>query len=151
MKRKCVIALMAAMLFSSEILFSVSSEWGAGIPAKAQDADQYALMQYAAYEDHIEITACDSAATEVVVPSEIEGLPVTVIGDGAFSYCSALTAVSLPDTVTDIGASAFAECTALREIRIPESVGNFGANAFANTPGLWHSKQSIRLSWSIRF
>ena len=55
---------------------------------------------------------------------------VTSIGTGAFSYCSALSAVSLPDSLCTIGMSAFANCTSLKEITIPATVTEIGDYAF---------------------
>lgn len=40
----------------------------------------------------------------------------------AFSNCTSLTSVSIPDTVTSIGDEAFMGCTMLKEITIPTSV-----------------------------
>jgi hypothetical protein len=47
---------------------------------------------------------------------------VTSIGESAFSYCSALTGISIPDSVKSIGESAFSGCRALTSITIPDSV-----------------------------
>ncbi len=46
----------------------------------------------------------------VQVPASIDGLTVTAIGKKAFSGCSALRAVMLPDTVIEIGEQAFSLC-----------------------------------------
>ena len=53
--------------------------------------------------------------TYIVIPTEHNGLPVTSIGDFAFSHCSALS-VLIPDSVTGIGNSAFSYCKALTSI-----------------------------------
>ncbi len=52
------------------------------------------------------------------------------IADQAFYYCTALTAVTIPETVQTIGAWAFAGCTGLTEIVIPNSVVSIGEGAF---------------------
>lgn len=46
------------------------------------------------------------------------GPSVTAIGDDAFNSCTALTAVSIPDSVTEIGECAFYG-TALSSVSIP--------------------------------
>lgn len=53
------------------------------------------------------ITDCDYRVTEAVIPNEIEGVPVTSIGSEAFSQCSNLTNVEIPDSVTSVGNEAF--------------------------------------------
>ena len=55
---------------------------------------------------------------------------VTSIGDGAFSECSALTQVTIPESVTSIGEEAFSRCSALTQVTIPESVTSIGDGAF---------------------
>lgn len=51
----------------------------------------------------------------VNIPSEINGTPVTTIGNAAFRD-SSVTSVTIPDSVTEIGANAFAGCTNLTSV-----------------------------------
>ena len=64
------------------------------------------------------------------IPETLGGLPVTVIGDYAFSGCNELTSVTIPAGVTSIGASAFSECTALASVQLPDGLTSIGASAF---------------------
>ena len=68
------------------------------------------------------ITDCDQSVTEVVIPEEIEGVAVTEIGGSAFSGCSSLSSIEIPEGVTEIGGYAFYECSSLSSIEIPEGV-----------------------------
>ena len=61
---------------------------------------------------------------------------VTSIGDYAFSYCSGLTSITMPNSVTSIGGCAFDYCIGLTSIIIPDSVTSIGNNAFTNCSGL---------------
>ena len=72
----------------------------------------------------------DSTLTKIVIPYEIEGLPVTSIGDYAFYDCTGLTSINIPNSVTNIGGFAFASCTGLTSINIPNSVTNIEMYAF---------------------
>ena len=61
------------------------------------------------------------------------------IADNAFSGCSGLTSVTIPNSVTSIGAYAFYGCRGLTSVTIPNSVTNIGYGAFDGTG--WYNNQ----------
>ena len=61
---------------------------------------------------------------------------VTTIGDFAFSGCSGLTGITIPNSVTSIGSSAFYGCSGLTSVSIPNSVTSIGSSAFMDCSGL---------------
>ena len=69
--------------------------------------------------------------TSVTIPNS-----VTSIGDGAFSGCTGLSSVTIPNSVTSIGMSAFLSCTGLSSVTIPNSVTSIGNSAFSSCTGL---------------
>ena len=77
-----------------------------------------------------------ATSNNLVIPVTHNGLPVTRIGDNAFSGCSGLTSVTIPDSVTGIGSGAFYGCSGLTTIVIPDSVVSIGSSAFRNCSGL---------------
>ena len=72
----------------------------------------------------------------LVIPDTINGYKVTVIGKSAFSWCTDLKDVTIPDGVKTIETDAFISCHELRKIHIPNSVTSIGYNAFRNCPTL---------------
>lgn len=63
--------------------------------------------------------------TELVLKSG-----TVAIAGNAFSGCTGLKSITIPNTVTNIGNSAFYGCTALKSITIPSSVTTIGTGAF---------------------
>ncbi|MBQ4100306.1 MAG: leucine-rich repeat domain-containing protein, partial [Oscillospiraceae bacterium] len=55
---------------------------------------------------------------------------ITSISDGAFAGFTALTSLTIPDSVEVIGACVFNGCTALTEITIPSGAGTINDSAF---------------------
>ena len=52
------------------------------------------------------------------------------IGDNAFSGCSTITSITIPNSVTSIGSDAFYKCTSLTSVNIPNSVTSISWNVF---------------------
>ena len=61
---------------------------------------------------------------------------VTLISEYAFSYCSNLTGINIPESVTSIGWNAFDGCTNITNINIPESVLSIRDFVFYNCSSL---------------
>ena len=72
-----------------------------------------------------------SDLTSVTIPES-----VTTIASGAFQECSALTAITIPLSLTSISSGVFRNCSALTAITIPESVTSIGGGAFSGCSGL---------------
>lgn len=72
-----------------------------------------------------------------VVPSQIAGRKVTVIGAGAFRDCCSVVDIIIPESVTTIESFAFTESWAL--ISIPSTVTKIGSWAFSGCGGLYIS------------
>ncbi len=88
----------------------------------------------------------NGAAADVTIPSRYQGKPVTTIGHAAF-FNSAVTSVTIPDSVTSISDEAFINCPKLTNISIPNSVAYIGFSAFSSCTSL----KSITLPSSLSF
>lgn len=60
----------------------------------------------------------------------------TELGDYAFTQCSGLTSVTIPDSVTSIGEGAFFHCTSLESVNIPTGVTSIGVGTFNDCQSL---------------
>lgn len=130
-----------------------------GNPA-VQDAANAQLFDFAFTPDNTAvIVRYKGTAADVTIPSRYKGKPVTMIdhaafhdnsavtsvtipdsvtsiSDDAFAYCSSLTNISIPNSVTAIGSFAFNSCTSLKSITLPSSLSTIGNSAFAGCPSL---------------
>ena len=80
--------------------------------------------------------------TSITLPNSI-----TEIVLGAFKNCLNLTSITIPNSVTSIGADAFYDCTSLTSITIPNSVTRIGENAFFYVPNIVYSGTAKGSPW----
>jgi len=83
-------------------------------------------------DESVKITLYTGIAESVSVPDEIQGLPVTLIGDLAFSNCQSLVNVTIPCSVEYIGENAFQECNNLKNVSISNDT-KIGTHAFPHS------------------
>lgn len=140
-----------------------------GNPA-VEDAVNAQLFDFAFTPDNtaVIVTKYNGIAADVTIPSRYKGKPVTAIdpvafynnsavtsvtipdsvtaiSDYAFGFCSQLTNISIPNSVTFIGFSAFNSCTSLKSITLPSSLSTIQSYAFYNCGNL----KTIRIPVSV--
>ena len=86
---------------------------------------------YAVTKINYEAFSRCSGLTSVTIPNS-----VTTIGDFAFFNCTGLTSVTIGSSVTTIGECAFSACSGLTSLTIPNSVTTIGGFAFRICSGL---------------
>ncbi len=125
---------------------------------------------YITVEDEITITGYTGQDKKVIIPSSINDLRVTTIGQEAFTsqpdikqitipfsirrieqqafyHCIKLTEVVMEEGVEVIGKGAFEECTFLKKITFPSTLKRIEDYAFSGCSSL----SSVRLSNSVEF
>ena len=119
-------------VFYKTAFYNDTSNWEADvlyigdylIKAKNTISGSYEIKQGTRVIANSAFSGC-SILESVTIPDS-----VTSIGDDAFAWCSSLTSVTIPDSVTSIGNSAFHNCSSLTSVTIPGSVTSIGDCAF---------------------
>ena len=125
MKKKLLLALWVIVL--SLLVFGTISA----------SAETEGIYTYSVSNGTAIITGCDeSVMGNVVIPNTLGGYPVTSIGSHAFSHCSGIMNITIPDSVTYIGVCAFYNCTGLKSITLSDNVKTLDSAAFQDCTGL---------------
>ena len=118
--------------------------FGYATEAKSGEFTVDDIWYYYTNEDDDEVGVMYSKSGEysgdVVIPSTVtyngKQYTVTSIGSKAFSGCTRLKKVTIPNSVTSIGNEAFYYCIDLTTVTVPNSVTSIGNRAFENCTGL---------------
>ena len=91
-------------------------------------------------EPAMHITGYVGNESSVVIPEELDGIPVTAIGPNAFKD-SAVTSVTISEGVTAIGSKAFANCSL--DVTFADSINSIATDAFANANMTGHGAPGV--------
>lgn len=91
---------------------------------------EYKGIEYRVEDDHIKVCGANKDLENIDIPSEIDGVSITIIGTGAFYECTKLKKVNLPEGITKIEEYAFSKCILLEDINFPQSLEHIEGLAF---------------------
>lgn len=95
---------------------------------------KYSDFQYELDEtfENATITAYVGDGEVFEIPSHIDGIPVTAIGERCFQYNTTLKKVTVPETVKSIDHIAFYMCENIETVELSEGLETIGDGAFRN-------------------
>ncbi|MBR3969556.1 MAG: leucine-rich repeat protein [Ruminococcus sp.] len=157
--KKFISVLSALILSAAAMPMCAAAEGDTGLPPKEDSTEAvivpdyvsgtYENLNYRQYSDHVVVEGRYDVKGDIVIPSEVNGLPVTELGSFELSgitsvvipdsvkkignfcfYFTNIKSIVLPDSVTIIGDNAFSGCGKLESIEIPDSVEKIGMSAF---------------------
>ncbi|MBQ2825268.1 MAG: leucine-rich repeat protein [Clostridia bacterium] len=134
---------LLAVLLSALVLLGA-------MPVAVVSAEEFTAdngLKYTVDNEAVTITGYDGEAAVVVIPAEISGVAVKIIGGEAFKNNKALAGISIPEGIETIEGRAFENCTALTAVDVPDTVTEIKYDAFAGCTAL----ESVELSKSLAF
>ena len=111
-----------------------SKDWKRLLKAPAGLKGEYSIRKGVKVIGDYAFSFC-SSLTSINIPNS-----VTNIGDWAFNFCSSLISVNISNSVTNIGNGAFSWCDSLTKIIIPRSIVNMNGNPFRAWNGDLHNE-----------
>ena len=99
----------------------------------------------------VTITGYTGLGGAVIIPNTINGYPVTVIGEQAFSPCASLTSITIPGSVTNISGSAFGYCYGLTGIYFQGNPPNQGGFSGDDIATVYYLPTPRTTSWGTTF
>lgn len=134
MKKRIIIISMTGILLAVGLGLA-ALRW-MGIQEKKAEEGTYVEHSdsvpyaYTVYGDHVVLEKYMGTETEVEVPEEVEGKPVTEIGEACFHSYEGLIRITLHEYIITINKYAFFGCTNLREVLQCGQVKIFGLCCF---------------------
>lgn len=98
-------------------------------------------FQYSEFQGTIEINKYIGNNEKVIIPSSINGMKVTSIGNNAFKDNNFVKEINISEGINSLGTSSFSNCNNLEKVYINNSVNIIGDCAFYGCSKL----QSIRM------
>ena len=140
------VVLIGCQANSKEIVVTVDEKGnadGGHIFERINKTDFYIdNIKYSARNGDLVVTGYNQAffkgAANIISKLKYNNQIMNVVGiDGyAFSFCSSLTSVTIPNSITDLGSCAFFGCSRLTSVTIPNSVTILGDTPFQCCNGL---------------
>lgn len=104
---------------------------------ETETSDLLQALTYQISKNEIEILQCDTELKgDIIIPQEIDGIPVVRITRQAFINCNKITSIVIPESVRQINTEAFKNCTALKRVNIPKNINIIESYIFSNCTSL---------------
>ncbi len=97
------------------------------------------VLEYTRVDDGYAVSATEGyAGVNVVIPEEYNGMPVTEVAENAFSGCTSMKTLRIPDSVKRVGRGALSGCTSLESIVLPFVGASADTPVGVNNKGMAH-------------
>ena len=127
---------MKKKILNFSLVISIISSLFVAVPITVNAYESEEIFSYNIIDGEVGITGCSEIVSgAIVIPTTIEGYPVTKIGSYVFTYCENISSIIISAGVKHIGSNAF-DNPNIKSISIPAGVEKIAPYAFANCTGL---------------
>lgn len=140
LKKFTSVCLAVIMILSVLTVAPLTADAAENNSESVGDTYTSGVFEYRVLDDGTaEITGYNGSATELEIPSTLDGYTVTGIAGYAFMECKSLIKITIPKSVTLVGHRVFEGCTNLANIIVPDCITEFGTDVFKDTE--WYDNQ----------
>ena len=124
--KKSLLRSMLALLCAAALLLNLC---GSAFAAERAASGEFRYDRNP--DGSLTLTGWTGSADTLRIPAQLEGRPVTAIGESCFAGLLCLKRVYVPEGVTELGGYAFESCGELQKIYLPDSLLRIGDGAFS--------------------
>lgn len=115
--QKLLAFLLTAVMLMTVLCFTPLS---AGAETNTEVSGDY---EYTVLDDGTaRIAKYNGSASELVIPTELDGKTVSAIGQMSFEKCKSITSLTIPSSIKTIGKNAFRYCENLKNLTLSEGL-----------------------------
>ncbi|MEE0265119.1 MAG: leucine-rich repeat domain-containing protein [Acutalibacteraceae bacterium] len=143
--KKLLSLILSALMIQSIAVATAVSSSAADIQQNASQAEMEKISSEANYNGYnyyvnkrngVTVTGYTGTDGNLVIPSEIDGLPVNLISGVSFAGNAVIKSVTIPDTVEEVSYGTFQGCKNLTEVVIGSGITYMGPSVFADCTSL---------------
>ena len=129
---KRYLSIILSVILAASVLFAVIPDANGAELYENKKLSSDELYEYVSANDGTaKIVSYRGDSSDVQIPSEIDGNPVSEIGTGAF-YNSFIETIEIPSSVKTIGWWAFFNCSNLKSVKLESGLRQIMFGAFIN-------------------
>lgn len=102
----------------------------------SMQSNLFGAYTYRQSDGYVAITKYTGLDKDVVIPTEILGMPVVAVDEYAFQNCTTMKKLTIPNSIEEIGTCAFKGCENLEEIYWDCTLKDKGTTPFLNCSAL---------------